>query len=133
MFLADAAASQGSPFSPLLLLAIGFGALYFFMIRPQKKRVEEQRRLQSGIEVGDEVLTIGGIFGIVRHIDEDLDEITLEVAPGSTLRIVRNAVARKVVVEDEDESAEGTDDAWTEATEESWTPTDESDPEAGKE
>jgi len=82
---------------PFLLLGL---VLYFIMIRPQRRRMQQQQSLVHSLEVGDEVLTIGGIFGTVRFVDEESDELTLEVAPGTTLRIIRSAVARKVT-EDE--------------------------------
>jgi preprotein translocase subunit YajC len=86
---------------PFLLIG---GLMYFMLIRPQKRRVAEQKALVDSLSVGDEVLTIGGIFGTVRAIDDELDEVTLEVAPGTTLRILRSAVARRVVEEDEEEA-----------------------------
>ena len=83
-----AQATQSSPLAALLPFLLVGAALYFIMIRPQKKRMQQQQGLLSRLEVGDEVLTIGGIFGVIRHIDEDGDEMTIEVAPGNTLRIV---------------------------------------------
>lgn len=92
-------------------LMIG-GLMYFLLIRPQKRRVADQRALVDSLEVGDEVLTIGGIFGTIRAIDDELDEVTLEVAPGTTIRILRSAVNRKIVEDewDEDVSDEIADD-----------------------
>jgi preprotein translocase subunit YajC len=120
--------NQPNPLVGLLPFLLIGGALYFIMLRPQKKRMEEQRRLQGSVAVGDEILTIGGIFGIVRFIDEDSDELTIEVAPGTTLRIIRSAVARRVVEEDElsdDDTLDDDGDARAEA--------DRDDPEAGEE
>ena len=109
-----AAQQQGNPLAAFLPLVLIGGLMYFMLIRPQKKRVAEQRALVDSLEVGDEVLTIGGIFGIVRAIDDELEEITLEVAPATTLRVVRSAVARRITEEepawgDDSEEAEGTD------------------------
>jgi len=93
---------------PFLLLGL---VLYFIMIRPQRRRMQQQQSVIHSLEVGDEVLTIGGIFGTIRFVDEESDELTLEVAPGTTLRIIRSAVARKVT-EDEplDEDPEEEDE-----------------------
>jgi len=110
ILLAQAAQSQstpgGSPLAALLPFALVGVALYFLMIRPQRRRMAEQRELIESTEVGDEVLTIGGIFGTVRYVDEDSDEITLEVSPGTTIRIVKSAIARKVSVGEDEEREE---------------------------
>jgi preprotein translocase subunit YajC len=100
-----AQATQSSPLAALLPFLLVGAALYFIMIRPQKKRMQQQQSLLGRLEVGDEVLTIGGIFGVIRHIDEEGDEMTIEVAPGNTLRIVKSAVARTVAVDDEADDA----------------------------
>jgi preprotein translocase subunit YajC len=70
------------------------------MIRPQQKRARAQRELLDSLEVGDEVLTVGGMFGTI--VDMDDESLTVEVAPGTSIRMVRNAIARKLVY-DEDE------------------------------
>ena len=88
---------------PFLLVGV---ALYFIMIRPQRKRMQAQQDLRKSVEVGDEILTIGGIFGIVRYVDEENDELTIEVSPGTTVRIVSSAIARRVS-EDEEEPDDG--------------------------
>ena len=112
-----AQATQSSPLAALLPFLLVGAALYFIMIRPQKKRMQQQQSLLGRLEVGDEVLTIGGIFGVIRHIDEEGDEMTIEVAPGNTLRIVKSAVARTVAVDDEaDEAADDAaddDEPWS--------------------
>ncbi|MDQ3533174.1 MAG: preprotein translocase subunit YajC [Actinomycetota bacterium] len=76
---------------PALLIAI----FYFMLIRPQRKRADQHRKLIESVGYGDEVVTIGGVFGIVRSLDED--EVQLEVAPGTTMRFLRTAIARRVM------------------------------------
>jgi preprotein translocase subunit YajC len=83
--------------APILLI---FVAMYFLMIRPQQKRARAQKDLLESLEVGDEVLTVGGMFGTI--VDEDDESLTVEVSPGTRIRMVRNAIARKLVY-DEDE------------------------------
>lgn len=128
MILLAQASQQSSPLAALLPFLLVGVALYFIMIRPQKKRMQQQQSLMKSLEVGDEVLTIGGIFGVIRHIDEEGDEMTIEVAPGSTLRIVKSAVARTVEVEDE---ASEDDGPWFEGDSDAETDSDGS--EAGEE
>ncbi|HEX8098870.1 MAG TPA: preprotein translocase subunit YajC [Actinomycetota bacterium] len=103
-----AAPSGGSGVTPLLLLVLMGAFFYFLLIRPQQRRTRQQRSLIQSLEVGDEVMTIGGIFGIIQQIDDD--RVTLEVAPGVNLEFVRSAIARRVeAIEDEayDEDDEG--------------------------
>ncbi|MDP9342197.1 MAG: preprotein translocase subunit YajC [Actinomycetota bacterium] len=89
-------------FLPLILIGVVF---YFLLIRPQQRRARAQRELIQSVDVGDEVVTIGGLFGTVRAVDDDA--ITLEVAPGTTLRFVRSAIARKLNPDQEEEEPEG--------------------------
>ena len=58
-------------YSFLLMMAVMIGALYFLMIRPQKKKEKQATDLRNSIEVGDEVTTIGGIVGRVVSVKED--------------------------------------------------------------
>ena len=96
--------------SSLVFLALLIGIFYFMLIRPQKRQAEQRRQLIESIEPGDDVITIGGMHGSVRSIDED--DVELEIAPGIVVTYVKSAVARKVYDEvDEDEAlAEATDD-----------------------
>ena len=89
-----------SPAGNLIFLALLFVVFYFFLIRPQKKRMDAQRALIESLEEGDEVVTAGGIVGTIDTLEDDT--MLLEVAPGTTIRILRSAVGRKLT-EDEDE------------------------------
>ncbi|WP_075967975.1 preprotein translocase subunit YajC [Murdochiella massiliensis] len=57
------------------MLAVMFGAMYFLMIRPQKKRQEEMAKVRDNLKIGDTVVTIGGIRGNVVALSEDAFEI----------------------------------------------------------
>ncbi len=73
-FAADAAAtpSTGGSFASLILpLLFFFAIMYFFMIRPQKKKEKETKAMQDNIQVGDEIVTIGGIVGFVVRKGDD--------------------------------------------------------------
>jgi preprotein translocase subunit YajC len=76
---------------PFVLL---LGLMWFLLIRPQQARLRQQRELISSIEVGDVVLTAGGMIGTVRVLTDD--ELRLEVSPGVELRVVRAAVTRRL-------------------------------------
>ena len=95
---ANAAMGGMSWFTILWLVAI-IAFFYFFMIRPQKKRDKEIREMRSNLQIGDEVITTGGIIGIVVSLKED----TLVIETGSDrskIRIARWAVAQNNTVHD---------------------------------
>ena len=92
----------------LVFLGLMFAVLWLLLIRPQRRRQLEQQRMMDALEVGDEIVTVGGLFGHVRAIDGD--ELRLEIAPGTTVRVARRAVATVFEPED-DESAAGDDEA----------------------
>jgi preprotein translocase subunit YajC len=75
---------------PLVLLAL----MWVLLVRPQQQRVRRQRELIASLEVGDEVVTAGGVVGQVVGLEED--EVRLEVARGVTMRFVRLAVSSRV-------------------------------------
>jgi preprotein translocase subunit YajC len=94
----------GGTLQLVLTLALMVGIFYFLLIRPQQRRARQQRDLVQSLDVGDEVVTIGGIHGVIVDIDED--EVTLDVGGGTRIRFVKQAVARKRVLEEEVEEEE---------------------------
>jgi preprotein translocase subunit YajC len=100
--------TNSNPLVSLLPLLLIFAAFFLVFIRPQQRRARAQRALLQSIEVGDEVVTGGGIFGHVVDIDEDEDVLTLEIAEGVEIRILRVGIGRKIETWDEDgEQEEG--------------------------
>jgi preprotein translocase subunit YajC len=91
----------------LILLLAMFVLLWVLLIRPQRQRQQKQQQLLSSVEPGDEVLTVGGLYGIVRGIDEE-DDLIVEIAEGIQVRIARRAVGG-VVKPEEEEDAEPDD------------------------
>ncbi len=73
-----------------LLLAVAF---FFLIVRPQRRQLAARRALVAAIEVGDEIITAGGIYGVVISAAEESLEI--EVAPGVVLTLAREAIARR--------------------------------------
>jgi preprotein translocase subunit YajC len=92
--LAQARGGQGSGLTSLLLLVLMGVFFYFLLIRPQQRRARQQRTLIESLDVGDEVMTVGGLFGTIRRMDED--RVTLEVAPGVDLQYAKSAIARRL-------------------------------------
>ena len=89
----------------ILIIAVLFGVLWFAMIRPQRAKVQAQQRLLNTVEVGDEILTVGGIYGIVQEVepDEDGGDLVVEIAEGIHVRIARKALATVIKPEEDDE------------------------------
>jgi preprotein translocase subunit YajC len=75
----------------LIVLVALFVLLWLLLIRPQRRRQAEQAQMQTVLEVGDEILTAGGIHGMVREIEDEI--VHVEIAPGTTVRLDRRAVA----------------------------------------
>jgi preprotein translocase subunit YajC len=88
----------------LIPFVVVLALLWFVLIQPQRRRRASQRALQDRLEPGDEVLTVGGLFGTVRSLTDD--DVRLEVAPGTEIRVDRRAVARIVEPEEADSEPE---------------------------
>lgn len=78
-------------FVPIILMFVIF---YFLLIRPQQKRQREVREMQSALQKGDDIITIGGLHGTIHAIDEET--VILVTADGTKLTYDRGAV-REVV------------------------------------
>lgn len=91
------------------LLAVVF---FFLIVRPQRRQMAARRQLIAAVDVGDDVITAGGIYGTVLEIDGEV--LKLEVADGVVLTLAREAIARRRG-DESDESVEPGDD--TPATE----------------
>lgn len=95
-------ASGGS--GVIFIIVIAFLLLYLIVVRPQKRRQNEQQQMLGDLRVGDEVLTAGGIYGTVSQLEEDL--VTVEIAPGTEVRVARRAIAGVTRDPEEDETDE---------------------------
>jgi len=84
------------PFVPLILLFVVF---YFLLIRPQQKQQKLRKEMISNLKKGDRVVTIGGIHGVIKEIDDTV--MSMRVADNLNLKFSRAAVDR--VVQDEAE------------------------------
>lgn len=79
-------------FAPMILIFVVF---YFMLIRPQKKRDKEVQEMRQNLEVGDEIVTIGGIIGLVVSIKEDT--IVIETAgERNKIRVARWAIQQNI-------------------------------------
>ena len=81
----------GGGLGGLLFPVILIGVMYFLMIRPQMKRAKEHRAMLDKLGTGDEVITNGGIAGVVREIGDHF--ITVEIADNVRIRVQKGAIA----------------------------------------
>ena len=78
----------------LIWMIVMLGAFYALLVRPQRRNMAAHQALMADLHEGDEVMTMGGIFGRIRRLDDDI--IELEVSPGTSVRVARSAISRKV-------------------------------------
>ena len=70
---------------PLILIFIIF---YFFLIRPQQKKVKEHKAMVEGLKKGDKIVTSGGITGVISRVIDN-DKIEVEIADNVTVEVIR--------------------------------------------
>lgn len=74
-------------FLPLILIVVIF---YFFMIRPQMKKAKEQKKFRESLKKGDEVMTLGGIYGKIAEVEDKT--VILEMVDKSRMRVDKSAI-----------------------------------------
>ena len=90
------------PFAIIILV------FWFLLIRPQRRRAQEMAQLQGSVEVGSEVMLASGLYGTVSMLDPDQPDLAwVEVAPGMTVKVARQAIVRVIVPDNA--SADGPD------------------------
>ena len=83
-------AQGGGDYSFLIMMVAIFAIMYFFMIRPQNKKQKEIMNFRKNLEVGQEVITAGGIYGKVKEIEDTI--VVLEIASGVKIKIDKNSI-----------------------------------------
>jgi preprotein translocase subunit YajC len=89
--------------SMLIPMILVFGIMWFFLIRPQQKKLKDDEKMRNALRRGDQVLTQGGLIGKVSKVKDD-GEIEVEIATGVKVRMTKAAVA---LVMSKTEPAEG--------------------------
>ena len=95
-----AGGGEPSPIASLLPFALMFLVLYLLILRPQMKKQKQQQQMIDELEKGDQVVTSGGIHGLIQNIKDDI--IVLKIAENVKIELSRSAVSR--VVNNEDDS-----------------------------
>ena len=95
-----AQSEQGNPLSFLIfLIPLAF---LFILMRSKKRKMAAQQARQQSAEVGDEIMTTAGILGTIVDEDDEEGIITVEIAPGTRIRMVRSGIARTLTEHDEE-------------------------------
>lgn len=107
--------------SMLLYMLVVVVALWFLLIRPQQAQAKKRAEMLTSLRVGDRVVTIGGICGVIRTISDT--KIRIEIADGITIEMLRNAISQledagSVMDEEDEEEDEEEDDIYYEEDDE---------------
>ena len=95
--LQAAAGQQGGGWQMWIMLALIFGVMWFFMIRPQRKQQKELQNFRDSLKKGDKVVTIGGIFGTVCEVKED--SVLIEIDNNVKIRVSKQAIVKDFSVQ----------------------------------
>ena len=79
---------------PELFLVAMFVLLYFLLIRPQQNRAKDHKKLLKALKKGDEVVTNGGIVGVVNSVEESF--VALEIAEGVVVKVQKQGINQKM-------------------------------------
>ena len=82
---------SGSGFAQFVPLILIFVIFYFFLIRPQQKKVKEHKLMVSALKRGDEVITSGGIVGKIERVLGD-DNVDITIADNVTVQVVQSTI-----------------------------------------
>jgi len=83
-------AQEGGGMSMILMMVAMFAILYFFMIRPQQKKQKEIEKFRRALEVGQDVVTAGGVHGVIKEIQDAI--VIVEIATGVRITVEKASV-----------------------------------------
>ena len=92
----------------IIWILVFFGIFYFLAVRPQRRQRQAHQEMVAMLKKGDEIVTIGGMFGVVRRIGDDWVE--LEITKGTRVRFLKRAISQIVSEEEEEEYEEYEDE-----------------------
>jgi preprotein translocase subunit YajC len=95
----------------LIVIVVLLALFWIILVRPQRRRTQEQTDLIESLEEGDEIVSAGGLYGVIREIEGET--LHVEIAEGLVVRMARNAVVGLVEEEEEDELEEDRDEGGT--------------------
>ncbi len=83
-------AQGGADYSFLIMMVAIFAIMYFFMIRPQNKKQKEIAKFRKSLEVGQSVVTAGGIYGKIKEVEDNT--VVVEIAAGVKIKVDKNSI-----------------------------------------
>ena len=83
---------SGSGFAQFIPLILIFVIFYFFLIRPQQKKIKDHKAMVASLKRGDEVVTSGGIIGKIERIAGD-DKVDIVIADNVTIQVVQSTIS----------------------------------------
>lgn len=92
-YAAAPAAGGGDFFLQLMPILLMIVIFYFLLFRPQQQRIKAHREMVANIRRGDTVVTSGGIVGKVARVRDDSNEVEVEIAENTRIRVVRGTIA----------------------------------------
>jgi preprotein translocase subunit YajC len=87
----------------LIIVVILLGLFWFLLVRPQRAGVRRQQALLASLQPGDEIVSAGGLYGVIKTIDDD--DLEVEIAEGLVVRMARGAVAGIVEHDEPDDQS----------------------------
>ncbi len=85
--------AQGGGMQMIIMMVVLFAIVYFFMIRPQNKKQKEIQKFRNSLTVGQQIVTIGGIHGVIKSINDDEGTVSVEVATGVKMVFSKDAIS----------------------------------------
>ena len=82
---------SGSGFAQFIPLILIFVIFYFFLIRPQQKKIKAHKNMVADLKRGDEVITSGGVVGTIQKVHED-DKIDLLISDNVTIKVIKSTI-----------------------------------------
>jgi preprotein translocase subunit YajC len=95
----------------LIVIVVLLALFWIILVRPQRRRTQEQTDLIESLEEGDEIVSAGGLYAVIREIEGET--LHVEIADGLVVRMARNAVVGLVEEEEEEELEEERDEGGT--------------------
>lgn len=86
--------SGGMAGSFIPMMVVMFIVIYFFMIRPEQKKQKQKQNMMGNLKKGDKVLTIGGVYGTVGNVKDDV--VMVKISENTTVKLAKSAISNVI-------------------------------------